>query len=70
MYFELKRMKYIKKLVACTQGLKMKKNRPLRHKNRGIFQKNPGIFRVLDGPKGGGVGKPPKTHRIWSQQEK
>jgi hypothetical protein len=39
-------------------------------KNRGIFSKNPGIFRVLDGPKRGGVSKPPKTHRIWSQREK
>ena len=39
-------------------------------KKPGYFSKNPGIFRVLDGPKGGGVGKPPNTHRIWSQQEK
>ena len=61
-------------LALCTQGPKTQKKLLdrliLRHKNRGIFQKNPGIFRVLDGPKGGGVSKPPKTHRIWSQREK
>ncbi len=39
-YFEIKWMKYIRELFACTQGPKTMKNRPIRHKNRGIFKKS------------------------------
>ena len=52
-YFELKRMKYIRELFACTQGSKTMKNRPIRHKNRGIFQKIRGFFGSRTVRKGG-----------------